>query len=77
MDIKKQDELIKKEVARLNEILDDLPDTKLDIVKELIDRAAFMTIQLKILEVTIKEKGPTYEFINGSQRMLIESPAQK
>jgi len=74
---KKQEELIAKEANRLHTIFLGLPDDKREVAKELIERVAFMTIQLKILEDTIKTKGPTYTFVNGSQRMLIENPAQK
>lgn len=74
---KKQEELIEKEADRLHSIFLDLPDNKREVTKELIERVAFMTIQLQILEDTIKSKGPTYTFVNGSQRMLIENPAQK
>ncbi|WP_144461789.1 hypothetical protein [Siminovitchia fortis] len=74
---KKQDELIAKEADRLHSIFLELPENKREVAKELIERIAFMTIQLQILEDTIKSKGPTYNFVNGSQRMLIENPAQK
>lgn len=36
-----------------------------------------MTITLKILEDDIKNKGPTYPFENGKQRMYVENPSQK
>lgn len=74
---KKQDEMVAKEIERLNDIFEELPQNKKDVAKELIERVAFMTIQLRILEDTIKSKGPTYLFKNGSQKMLIENPAQK
>ncbi|GAF63655.1 hypothetical protein BTS2_0546 [Bacillus sp. TS-2] len=74
---KNQDELIQKEIDRLNSIFLDLPESKREIAKELIERVAFMTIQLQILEDTVKTKGPTYKFKNGSQVMLVENPAQK
>src|SRR5690625_7767853 len=77
MDIEEQNELIQKEVDRINSIFIDLPESKREVAKELIERIAFMTIQMKIMEETIKEKGPTYLFINGSQQMLVENPAQK
>ncbi len=54
-----------------------MPESKREVAKELIERIAFMTIQLEILEDTIKTKGPTYTYKNGSQKMLIENPAQK
>ncbi|MBG9580804.1 hypothetical protein ABE42_16780 [Bacillus thuringiensis] len=74
---KKQEEWIQAEINRLHTIFAHLPVHKKEIVKELIERVAFMTIQLEILEETIKTKGPTYVFQNGSQHMLIENPAQK
>lgn len=72
-----QEDLISKESDRLHSIFLSLPDNHREVAKELIERIAFMTIQLEILEDTIKTKGPTYLFKNGSQKMLIENPAQK
>lgn len=74
---KKQEDMIEKEVDRLNSIFLELPDNHREVAKELIERVAFMTIQLEVLEDTIKTKGPTYMFQNGSQKMLVENPAQK
>lgn len=73
----KQSELISEESNRLQTIFLGLPDNYRDVAKELIERIAFMTIQLEILEDTVKTKGPTYMFKNGAQKMLIENPAQK
>ena len=73
----KQDELIKLEVSRLNEICKDLSEDKRKASRDLIARIAFMTITLEILEDEIKVKGPTYLFKQGAQQMLIESPSQK
>jgi hypothetical protein len=74
---KKQDDLIQREINRLNAIFVDLPESDKEIAKELIERVAFMTIQLEVLEESIKLKGPTYTFQNGKQKMLVENPAQK
>jgi len=74
---KKQDELIQREIDRLNAVFDELPDYEKEVAKALIERVAFMTIQLEILEEEIKAKGPTYTFQNGKQKMLVENPAQK
>jgi hypothetical protein len=74
---KKQDELIQKEIDRLNAVFDELPDRDKEVARGLIERVAFMTIQLEILENEIKSKGPTYTFKNGKQKMLVENPAQK
>ncbi|MCQ6530759.1 hypothetical protein [Bacillus mycoides] len=72
-----QDKLIQEELDRLHSIFINLPSNKKEVAKKLIERIAFMTIQLEILEDTIKTKGPTYMFQNGAQNMLIENPAQK
>jgi hypothetical protein len=74
---KKQDELISQEIERLNDICKDLSEEKRSAAKELIERIAFMTVTLEILEDTIKTKGPTYLFKQGAQQMIIENPAQK
>src|SRR5690606_1468846 len=74
---KKQDELIQKEIERLYEIFKDLPEDKKRVAKDLIERVAFMTVTLRILEDEIKRKGPIYNFVQGKQKMRIESPAQK
>ncbi|MFA2810179.1 hypothetical protein [Bacillus mycoides] len=74
---KKQDELIKEEIQRYANIFQYLQEDKKQVAQKLIERVAFMTVTLEILEETIKEKGPTYEFINGSQKMIVENPAQK
>ncbi|WP_078434240.1 P27 family phage terminase small subunit [Metabacillus halosaccharovorans] len=74
---KKQDELIKEEIERYRKIFENLQEDKKQVVQRLIERVAFMTITLEILEDTIKTKGATYTFVNGSQRMVVENPAQK
>ncbi|WP_312754026.1 hypothetical protein [Rummeliibacillus suwonensis] len=74
---KKQDEMIVAEINRLNAIFRDVSEDSVDVAKELIERIAFMTITLEILEDTIKTKGPTYIFKQGSQVMLVENPAQR
>ncbi|MGE6516647.1 hypothetical protein [Lysinibacillus sphaericus] len=74
---KMQDELIAAEIKRLENIFVDIPPEKLEVAKRLIERVAFMTITLEILEDEIKTKGPTYLFKNGTQQMIVENPAQK
>lgn len=74
---KKQDELIQSEIDRLTEIFKNIAEDKKKAAQRLIERVAFMTVTLGILEDTIKTKGPTYLLVQGSQRMLIENPAQK
>lgn len=73
----KQDELIAQEINRWNNIFKDISHDKKDAAARLIERVAFMTITLEILEEDIKTKGPTYKFENGSQVMIIENPSQK
>jgi hypothetical protein len=77
MSKKTQDELIQEEIERLMEIVDELPEEKVQAARRLIERAAFMKVTLEILEENIKTKGPTYLFVNGSQKMQVENPAQK
>jgi len=74
---KRQDELICSEIERLEGIIAVLSEEKRKVAQELIKRIAFMTITLEILEDSIKTKGPTYLFKNGSQQMIVENPAQK
>ncbi|WP_085521406.1 hypothetical protein [Tuberibacillus sp. Marseille-P3662] len=74
---KKQDEMIATEIEKLEEILEDISEEKQKVAKRLIERVAFMTITLQILEDDIKRKGPTYLFKQGNQEMYIENPAQK
>lgn len=74
---KKQDELIAAEIAKLQEIFKDISEDKQKVAKRLIERVAFMTITLEILEDNIKAKGPTYLFKQGNQKMYVENPAQK
>ena len=73
----KQDELIKQEINRWNIIFKDISEDKKEAAARLIERVAFMTITLEILEEDIKAKGPTYKFENGSQVMFVENPSQK
>jgi hypothetical protein len=75
--VKKQNELISEETERLQEIFEDISDDKKEVAESLIERVAFMTITLKILEDDIKSKGPTYLFKNGKQEMYVENPSQK
>lgn len=75
--MEEQDKLINKEIKKLKALFKDISDEKREIANRLIERVAFMTITLKILEDDIKEKGPTYRFEQGSQKMIIENPSQK
>lgn len=72
-----QDSKIMEEVERLTDLLSDVDATKLTAAKELIERVAFMTVTLEILEADIKAKGPVVKFKNGKQEMFVENPSQK
>lgn len=74
-----QDSKILEEVNRLTELLENegIDETRLTAAKELIERVAFMTITLEILEEDIKAKGPVVKFKNGKQEMFVENPSQK
>lgn len=74
---KKQNELIEIETKTLREQFNDISGNKRAIAFKLIDRVAFMTITLKILEENIKVKGPVVKMENGKQKLVIENPAQK
>lgn len=73
----KQDEKIDVEIARLYGLFEGLSDDKKAVAKKLIERVAFMTITLELLEDDIKKRGPTIKFKNGKQQMVVENPSQK
>ncbi|GLV66189.1 hypothetical protein Bmyc01_48580 [Bacillus mycoides] len=73
----KQDEMIAEEVKKWHEIFKDISNEKREAATRLIERVAFMTITLEILEDEIKLKGPTIKYENGSQKMTVENPSQK
>src|SRR5690625_3878911 len=77
MTTKLQDKKIDKERQKLIKIFSDISEDKRELARRLIDRIAFMTITLEILEDDIKAKGPTYLFEQGAQKMYVENPSQK
>ena len=74
---KDQDECILAEIQRLNGILVNIHESKRNSAKELIKNIAFMSVTLEDLQELIKTQGPIINFEQGSQRMLVENPAQK
>lgn len=74
---KKQDILIDAEINLMLQQFKDISEDKRKLAKRLMERVAFMTITLQILEDEIKTKGPTYMFEQGAQKMIVENPAQK
>ena len=75
--MKTQDEWIAAEIEKWNATLSKMPANKKEAAAVLVERVAFMTVTLRILEEDIKAKGPTYRFENGSQKMHVENPSQK
>lgn len=74
---KKQDEMIAEEIKDMMRNFSEISADKKELARRLIERVAFMTITLQILEDDIKTKGPTYQFEQGTQKMIVENPAQK
>ncbi|MCD7888349.1 MAG: hypothetical protein LUG23_00215 [Oscillospiraceae bacterium] len=63
-----KDERVQSEVRRLKRALRDLDPNKLEVVKPLIERAAFTSVLLKDLEEVVNEKGVTSEYQNGENQ---------
>ena len=63
-----KDKMIKKEVLKLKRIYKDLDKDKFDTVFSLIEEAAFMTITLRDLKMTINKKGAVSEYQNGENQ---------
>lgn len=74
---KLQNELKEFEIEKWHKIFEGISDDKKELAKSLIDEAAFMKITLDVLKVRIQLDGPTYPFEQGSQKMIVENPAQK
>lgn len=74
---KSQDERISSEIQRLNGILKNIHESKREAASELIKNIAFMSVTLEDLQEMIKTQGPIVQFEQGSQKMLVENPAQK
>lgn len=71
MAIKKEltkEELISKEKRRLKGIFKNLDENKKKLVTPLIEKAAFMSIELDILQETIQQDGWTSEYKNGANQ---------
>lgn len=71
----KKETRIKKEKQRLLKIFDDLDKNKLETCYALIDRAAFLTVNLEDLEVELNEKGWTETYTNGRNQEGIKKAA--
>jgi hypothetical protein len=72
-----KDERITKEVERLNNILKDLPQDKINIADGLVNEAAFMRVTLEDLKEDINKNGAVDEMPQGSYSIMRESPSVK
>lgn len=63
-----KEEKIKKEKTRLKGIFKELDENKKKLVTPLIEKAAFMSVELDILQETIEEEGWTSEYQNGANQ---------
>jgi len=70
--------LIKREIAKLNKILADIPDDKKELVEGLVQNAAFMAVTLKELQGEIDKHGAVMTVTGGNgYEMTKDNPAQK
>lgn len=74
---KLQNELKDIEIKKWEKVFEEISEDKKEVARRLIEEAAFMKITLDILKVRIQLDGPTYEFKQGKQEMIVENPAQK
>lgn len=63
-----KEEQINKEKSRLKAIFKNLDENKKKLVTPLIEKAAFMSIELDILQETIQQDGWTSEYKNGANQ---------
>lgn len=68
---------IDAELKKLKKTFSDISDEKKEVAYSLMERVAFMTVTLKVLEDDVNTNGPVVLMENGKQVMNIESPAQK
>lgn len=68
---------IKKELQKLTELFKDMKEDQKRLTRPILERAAFMAVNLSELENDINENGCTELFVNGSQKMIREAPATK
>ena len=65
---KTKDQRIKTEKTRLRGIFRDLDENKKKLVTPLIEKAAFMSVELDDLQATIETEGWTSEYQNGQNQ---------
>lgn len=72
-----KDTLVKREIARLNNLFKDIDRNKRLTAKGLIEEAAYMKITLQELKTEIDKHGPIDEMPQGDYSILREHPALK
>lgn len=65
---KTKEQKIKSEKSRLRGIFRELDENKKKLVTPLIEKAAFMSIELDELQATIEQEGWTSEYKNGENQ---------
>lgn len=65
---KSKEQRIKNEKKRLKGIFEELEENKRNLVTPLIEKAAFMSIELDDLQETIEQEGWTSEYKNGENQ---------
>lgn len=63
-----KDTMIKREIARLRRVYENLDKNQMKIIDTLIRRAAFLTVSLAELEDTINRDGYESEYQNGANQ---------
>lgn len=65
---KSKEQRIKDEKKRLKGIFEELEENKRNLVTPLIEKAAFMSVELDDLQETIEQEGWTSEYKNGENQ---------
>ena len=77
MDRLQKEELIKREIQELTELLSNIEEDIKPFANRLIQQCAFMQVTLRELQETLNEDGSVELYTNGKQNMLKEHPASK
>ena len=73
-----KDALIKREIAKLNKILSEIPEDKKELVEGLVQNAAFMAVTLRELQAEIDKNGAVITSMSGNgYETTKDNPAQK
>lgn len=63
-----KDERIKEELNRITELFNSLPEAQLELLRPLMQNAAFMKITLEDLQEQVKKDGPVETYTNGANQ---------